>query len=83
MLLALLQVLGFVSYPRPPGAVLVIAVAVALFCKRRSVLAVIAGDCHGSIFWHAAWHYTLPFGAFLAQLLLAHESTEELLKTGL
>jgi hypothetical protein len=81
--IAVLQAIGYLSYPARSGAVFAVSVGTALYCKRRSVLAVLERDLRGCIFWHALWHYTLPGGAFLAQLLLSWESTEPLLKDGL
>lgn len=83
VLIAILQALGYLSYPARSGAVFVVSVITALYSKRRSVMAVIERDLSACIFWHALWHYTLPGGALLAQLLLSWESTEPLLKDGL
>lgn len=83
VLIAILQTTGYLSFPTLSGAVFAASVATALYSKRRSVMAVSERDMSACIFWHALWHYTLPGGALLAQLLLSWESTEPLLKDGL
>jgi len=74
---------GLVSYPTRVGSVFVAAVVMALYSKRRASSAIAERNLNAHIFWHAMWHYTLPGGALLAQLLLPGESTEPLLKDGL
>jgi hypothetical protein len=43
---------------------------VALFCKQRSSAALARSDCESFLKWHSLWHYILPLGAVLGQLLL-------------
>ena len=84
MLIATLQLLGLTSFPPLAGSVFAASVCAALYCKRRSARAVAEQDCEGAILWHAMWHYSLPGGALLAQLLIStDESDEGSLKRGL
>lgn len=63
---------GSASFPWESPAVLGTGVLLALVCKQRAAAAMSRLDCDAYLMWHAAWHYTLPLFAILAQLVL-HE----------
>lgn len=70
VLIAILQIGGFMSFPRIVGSVFAMSIVAALYSKRRSAIAVRDRDISACTFWHAMWHYTLPCGALIAQMLL-------------
>lgn len=74
--------LGGATFPPLPVGVLGVSVALALACKQRAAAAYRRGDCASYLRWHAAWHYTLPFGAILAQCLLHRPCDHSMLSQG-
>ena len=63
---------GQATFPLESVACLGSGVLVGLACKQRASRALRDGDCDAYLRWHAAWHYTLPVGAVLGQLVLHH-----------
>ena len=70
VLVVVLACLGQSTFPPEPVAALGTGVATALLCKHRASAAMERADCDAYLRWHAAWHYTLPLGAVVGQLLL-------------
>jgi hypothetical protein len=66
----LLACMGQATFPPAPVAALGTGVATGLFCKQRASAAMDRRDCDAYLRWHSAWHYTLPTGAVVGQLLL-------------
>lgn len=62
--------MGHASFPVESVALLFTGVATGLVCKHRASASMRRGDCESFLRWHAAWHYTLPLGAILGQLVL-------------
>lgn len=61
---------GVATFPAPAIAALSTGVGVALVCKHRAAAAMGRRDRPAFVWWHSAWHYTLPAGAVVGQLLL-------------
>eukprot|EP00966_Prymnesium_polylepis_P122553 2833209-Prymnesium_polylepis.1 len=61
---------GAAHFPPASPALLGFSLAVALFCKQRGSAARARGDCDGYLWWHTAWHLTLPLGAAIASQVL-------------
>ena len=61
---------GHASFPVESVALLFTGVATGLVCKHRASASMRRSDCESFLRWHAAWHYTLPLGAILGQLVL-------------
>jgi hypothetical protein len=68
--IVVLASLGHATFPPEPVGVLGASIAIALVCKWRSAAAVRRSDCDAFLRWHSAWHYTLPAGAIVGQLML-------------
>ena len=66
----LLGMLGHTHFATESVACLGSGVAVGLVCKQRASAAMARADCDGFLLWHSLWHYTLPFGAILGQLVI-------------
>ena len=62
--------MGYSNFPIESPLCLGTGVALALVCKQRSAAALRRGDCDAYLLWHSAWHYFLPAGAVLGQLVL-------------
>ena len=45
-------------------------VVAGLFCKLRGSAALVRSDRDAYLLWHSLWHYTLPLGAILGQLVI-------------
>lgn len=70
-----LSCLGYSHFPIESPSCLGIGVLLALVCKQRSSAAMSRADCDAYLMWHSLWHYILPSGAILGQLVL-HRSCD-------
>ena len=70
ILVVVLGCSGYAKFPVESVACLGTGVGVGLFCKHRGSVAFERGDCEAFLRWHSAWHYVLPLGAILGQLVL-------------
>eukprot|EP00038_Savillea_parva_P028113 m.63215 g.63215 ORF g.63215 m.63215 type:complete len:201 (-) comp8140_c0_seq1:126-728(-) len=61
---------GLASFPPVFSSIVSVALAVALYCKWRSSSALHANDCHGYMWWHSGWHYSLPLAASFALMII-------------
>ena len=64
---------GVASFPLAAAGTLAVSIVIALGCKFRAGRARKRGDCDAFLFWHSAWHYTLPLGAAVGSQLLLSE----------
>ena len=68
--LAVLNVLGPMSFPAKATSAFVAGLIASLLCKVQSTRAQKVHDKAGFIFWHTLWHAFLPFGGVLMILTL-------------
>ena len=61
---------GKATFPWQSPAILGTGVVLALMCKQRAAASFRRRDCGAYLFWHAAWHYTLPLFAIAGQCIL-------------
>ena len=71
--IVVLGAVGVASFPLAAAGTLAVSIVVALGCKFRAGRARRRGDCDAFLFWHSAWHYTLPLGAAVGSQLLLTE----------
>ena len=69
-LIVVLSAAGFSSFPYPPVVALAVGLLLSLASRFMAKEAVKINDCHGFLFWHSWWHFWLPAGAIVGQMLL-------------
>lgn len=69
-IIVLMSLAGFAHFPPASPALLGVSLVVALFCKHRGTEARERGECDSYLWWHTAWHLTLPLGALIASQIL-------------